>query len=442
MAARLGLVFSLFAAGAAGQSSAQWAEFGAQVQKILDWGSSSNLGVGVSFAWKDSERELQMVAGGTVNRDGSTRQITTEDTFLYGSGTKSFTAAAIMRLVEEGKISLDDPAEKHVNPWMQRHANVTLQQCWGPQAAQVTVGHLIEMRSGIVDYDNTDFDTYVLQIGEGVVDPLQFICYPNYTGTPFICAPGTCVEYSSTNFVLAGIVLLQHSGSDDWTTLVTKSFYPKQTQRELAGVSFLTDQPLQPMLTTTAFTGGWVCTPPGSKNCTRGPAAWIAPQNGSIVGYTCANAVAAPRDVARFFYSLVAERTIVSQKSLDTMQNWRIMDKGWAAGYLYYGAGLMLSTVGRTRTPKTFDGWGTYIGHGGEVYGYVSAQGYMWGLNASVSLVMNSDQVYPSDSQLVCLIVQAAANVLHGKTLDLQCIPSTPAPVERVGRRVPVPRAA
>eukprot|EP01062_Namystynia_karyoxenos_P018793 TRINITY_DN169_c0_g1_i1.p1 TRINITY_DN169_c0_g1~~TRINITY_DN169_c0_g1_i1.p1 ORF type:complete len:459 (+),score=152.33 TRINITY_DN169_c0_g1_i1:77-1378(+) len=419
------LLIAAGAAPAAGQTAAQWSEFKAKAQSILDWGSRANEGAAVGFAWKDNEREFQLAAGSVLNLDGTTRPLTTDDTFLYGSGSKTFTAVAIMRLVEAGRVRLEDPAEMHVDPWLLRHGNTTLRRAWGPTAANVTVGMLIAMRSGVADYDKVDFDEYVLsQLSAGVISPLEFIMYPSTISKPFVCAPGTCVEYSSTNFVLAGIVLLHHSGLDDWTKLFTKSFFSAATQHSLAGLDFFTDQPLTKWLTTTAKTGSWNCTQ--SNNCTRGPETTIGPQNSSIVGWTCANAVAAPREVARFFHSLLAERSVVSPDSLNVMQDWHVMTKGWRAGNLWYGSGLMLTSASFNASAPgspTFDGWGTFIGHGGMVYGYLSEQGYFWGLNASLSLVISTDQAAPDDDALLCNIVEAAANVLHSQSLDFGCPP-------------------
>eukprot|EP01062_Namystynia_karyoxenos_P037512 TRINITY_DN272_c0_g1_i2.p1 TRINITY_DN272_c0_g1~~TRINITY_DN272_c0_g1_i2.p1 ORF type:complete len:476 (+),score=160.18 TRINITY_DN272_c0_g1_i2:102-1430(+) len=415
------LAVTLCACGVAGQSKEKYAQFTTKAQQILDEVSSKSKAA-ISFAWKDSNHEIQIVAGTTKQLDGTERKVTTDDTFLYGSGSKTFTAAAIMKLVEAGKVSLDDPVEKHVNPWLKRNGNTTLRECWGEMAALVKVKHLIEMRSGVCDYDRPTFDNYVLNtIGETVVSPLEFIKYPGTTEKPFLCIPGTCVEYSSTNFVTAGVILLEYSGSDDWTTLVTKSFYPEKVQQDLKQLGFFTDQPLSPTLTTTATAGFWNCTG-GWQNCTRGPSTWVGPQNSSITGWTCANAVAAPREVALFYWDLLHERSVVSQASLETMLTWHEMGKGWGAGSFYYGAGLMLSTFNfNGNTSGKFADWGDCIGHGGMVYGYISNQGYLYGLNATMSLVMNNDQASPGDGYTTCAVAEAAANILHDKNFDWNC---------------------
>ena len=59
-----------------------------------------------------------------------------EDRFEIGSITKSFTASAVMLLVEEGKLSLDDKIEKHLGP---------LPASW----SAITLRHLLSHTSGL-----------------------------------------------------------------------------------------------------------------------------------------------------------------------------------------------------------------------------------------------------------------------------------------------------
>ena len=66
------------------------------------------------------------------------------------------TAAGVFRLVEANKVALDDPASKHIDPVLQQmgHVNATsLVALFGDKAANVTVGHLVSMESGIGDFD-------------------------------------------------------------------------------------------------------------------------------------------------------------------------------------------------------------------------------------------------------------------------------------------------
>ena len=62
-------------------------------------------------------------------------------------------------------------------------------------------------------------------------------------------------------------------------------------------------------------------------------------------------------------------------------RRFSLLDFGWAAGGLYYGAGLMVEQPVSTRaapqhrpTPPDFRQWGAYMGHGGDIYGFLSEQ--------------------------------------------------------------------
>jgi CubicO group peptidase (beta-lactamase class C family) len=101
---------------------------------------------------------------------GPTGTVSADDTMLLGSGTKPYTAAAIMRLVDAGKVALSDLASVHLDPVFHRmRPNTTFASLFGPPAEQVQVGHLIRMESGVGDFDIPGYDNQVLK-SSGVVD--------------------------------------------------------------------------------------------------------------------------------------------------------------------------------------------------------------------------------------------------------------------------------
>ena len=68
----------------------------------------------------------------------SDEPIAIDDYFRIGSNTKTMTATVILQLVQEGKLSLDDPLSKYVAGF--------------PNGDQITIGELAEMRSGLDAY--------------------------------------------------------------------------------------------------------------------------------------------------------------------------------------------------------------------------------------------------------------------------------------------------
>merc|ERR1719377_72175 len=64
------------------------------LKSVVDDFSSKYPDLAMSVAWKDSENDITLAFG-----EVSSRRIQPHDTFLYGSGTKPVTAAAVLRLI-------------------------------------------------------------------------------------------------------------------------------------------------------------------------------------------------------------------------------------------------------------------------------------------------------------------------------------------------------
>ncbi|MFI5430514.1 serine hydrolase domain-containing protein [Rhodococcus baikonurensis] len=115
-----------------------------------------------------------------------------------GSVTKTFTVTALLQLVDEGKIGLDDPISQYVDGVMEGDA--------------ISLRHLAGMRSGLVDY--TTSEQFVM---EYLSDPRRAFTPEELVGyvkdLPLQLRPGTTVDYSNTNTVLLGMVIEKVSGS-------------------------------------------------------------------------------------------------------------------------------------------------------------------------------------------------------------------------------------
>ena len=87
-----------------------FAAIDAYVQEQMD-----NLGIpGIALGIVQNNQSAHMKSFGVA--DSSGRPITPQTPFRIGSVTKSFTALAIMQLVEEEKINLDAPVQTYL-PW-------------------------------------------------------------------------------------------------------------------------------------------------------------------------------------------------------------------------------------------------------------------------------------------------------------------------------------
>eukprot|EP00966_Prymnesium_polylepis_P047619 1102721-Prymnesium_polylepis.1 len=119
----------------------------------------------VSLAAQIGKSKSLAVAAG-VTAPSSGRTATTADRYAWGSVTKTITGAGIMRLVADGKLSLDDPAHLHVNSMLAKagYPYASMEELFSPDrwsvppsvlfnASAVTVRHLLSMTSGVPDYD-------------------------------------------------------------------------------------------------------------------------------------------------------------------------------------------------------------------------------------------------------------------------------------------------
>ena len=119
--------------------------------------------------------------------------VTTETVFEIGSITKQFTATAIMMLVDQGKIGLDDKISRYRDG---------LPAAW--QA--VTVRQLLSHTSGIPDYEAImGYGSY-----RNVMTAPQVIALA--AGKPMDFAPGTQWHYSNTGYFLLTLALEKITG--------------------------------------------------------------------------------------------------------------------------------------------------------------------------------------------------------------------------------------
>ncbi|MBB2962467.1 serine hydrolase [Methylobacterium sp. R2-1] len=115
--------------------------------------------------------------------------------FRIGSLTKAFTAAAVLKLAEAGRLGLDDPIRRWVP---------SVPEAW----AGVSLRHLLQHRSGIINF--TALPNYYDQIARVDHTPAQIVALTS--GDPLLFPPGERFEYSNTNYVLLGMVIEAASG--------------------------------------------------------------------------------------------------------------------------------------------------------------------------------------------------------------------------------------
>jgi D-alanyl-D-alanine carboxypeptidase len=271
--------------------------------------------------------------------------------YAIDSVSKEFTAAAVLLLAEQGKLSLDDPVSK-----------------WFPQlraAAAVTLRQLLTHTGGIRDYWPQDFltpemtrpTTTAAIIDEWVQRPLDF-------------EPGTDWQYSNTGYVLAGAIVEKVSGEPWFEFLKLHLFAPLH----MTHVSEYSPA------------GGQVQAAPGdAAGYTRYGLGKVveAPKEGPGWLFGAAGLGMEPRDLARWDVSLI-DRSLFKAESYQREFEPAVLKSGKT---LDYALGLEVETKqGRLR-----------IGHAGAGSGFL-ADNRVWPRERTAIVVLtNNDWADPAD---------------------------------------------
>ncbi|MFC9896434.1 serine hydrolase domain-containing protein [Nocardia sp. NPDC127579] len=121
--------------------------------------------------------------------------------FRIGSITKTITATALLQLVGDGRIGLDDPVAR-----------------WLPEFGvdpRITVRMILGQTSGLLDYLNGGAG-YAPLVGNSIDDirrswqPADFVRWA--TGKPLLFEPGGGWAYSNTNYIVAGMLIERVTG--------------------------------------------------------------------------------------------------------------------------------------------------------------------------------------------------------------------------------------
>jgi CubicO group peptidase (beta-lactamase class C family) len=131
--------------------------------------------------------------------------ITCDTRFRIGSITKQFTAAAILKLEEQGKLSVNDPVSKYIPDW--------------PKGREVTLRHLLNHSSGIHNF--TDKPAFQSHVTKAV--PLETLV-SSFKNDSYDFDPGKKFRYSNSGYVLLGLIVEKVSG-ESYDAFLRKTFF-------------------------------------------------------------------------------------------------------------------------------------------------------------------------------------------------------------------------
>lgn len=143
--------------------------------------------------------------------------VTPATNFRLASVSKQFTAAAILLLVEDGRLTLEDPVAK----WLPELPAAT---------AAITIRHLLTHVSGLIDYEDEMAAELDRQVHDA--DVLQILAELDRTYFP----PGSDFRYSNSAYALLALIVERTSGEEYPAFLENRIFQPLGMSTTLAFV--------------------------------------------------------------------------------------------------------------------------------------------------------------------------------------------------------------
>ena len=250
------------------------------------------------------------------------KMATPEMRYSIGSVSKQFTAAAILLLQEQGKLSLDDAVGKYV-PGLTRGDEVTIRQ-------------ILSHTAGYQDYWPED---YLMTPMMKPATAQQIL--DTWAKKPLDFEPGTKWQYSNTNFVIAGLIVEKVSGQKLMEFLGEHVFRP-------LGMKSVWDSDEEKLTSTDA-------TP--YVRAALGPLR-LAPKEGKGWMFAAGELAMTPHDLALWDESLIAQSLLKKESYAQMFTEVKLKDGSGTK----YGLGVEVTERDGHRS----------IEHSGEVTGFVS----------------------------------------------------------------------
>jgi len=170
---------------------------------------------GVALGLVHNDQVMHVQGFGTADSTG--RAVTTHTPFILASVSKSFTALAVMQLVEAGKVELDAPVQRYL-PWFRVADPVA--------SARITLRHLLYHTSGIPSSGYACATNQVTMTLEQYVRSLATLTLDRPVGSR--------PDYCSTNYDVLGLIVQTVSGQPYATYMRQHIFAPLQMHDSFA----------------------------------------------------------------------------------------------------------------------------------------------------------------------------------------------------------------
>lgn len=173
----------------------------------------ASAGPGAAIRAGDAGESWTLSAGtGTVN---SVRPIQPDEHFRIGSQTKTFTAAVVLQLVDEGKVSLDAAIANYLPGVVTGN---------GYDGTRITVRQLLQHTSGLAAYTPQLVVDKPVSNPDGTYDLAELV-RKGLSYAP-VSAPGAGFTYSNTNYLVLGMLVEKVTGQPVHETVTSRVIEP------------------------------------------------------------------------------------------------------------------------------------------------------------------------------------------------------------------------
>ena len=324
-----------------------------KLQEALDSGLKSFNGKGVSAAVIMPDSWTWIGVSGVSH---GTTAITSDMSFAAGSIGKIFTAATILQLAEEGKLTLEDSLYEWLPAYPYIDSTITLRQ-------------LLNHTSGLYNFvDNDDFWQAIFTEPSKVWTPEEMILAFNRES---VFPKGTDWHYSQTGYNLLRMIIMKITGSEIASVNRERFWIPLGLTNTFTSMG-------EALPSNTAH-GWWDLDGDGTyDDFFSWPRTAFA---SGIAGEVWSNA----EDLAKWARVPFKDRTVLNQASLDQMLTFHSP----CTGEEFFSAGYGLGVA--NFNPQLLNGLQAY-GHSGNAPGYAAASVYLPDYNVCIGIVDNTEE--------------------------------------------------
>ena len=315
-------------------------------------------GPGVAVIVSQHGKVLYKAARGMANIEHQV-PLKTDSVFRLGSITKQFTAAAIMMLAEQGKLSIKDDIHKYIPDF--------------PTEGQtVTIENLLTHTSGIANYTEDENIWQNLLTTPTTLDDMLAV----FAKHPMPLKTGTAMRYSNTGYVLLGKII-EVASNETYADFIEQHIFKKLAMKssQYGGRQLIANR-----------VSGYSQTDKGFEN--SGPVNMMWPH--------AAGSLLSTVDDLNTWFSALRDGSLISKASYQQMISPFILNDKNSSNY---GFGLALFEVNKYEA----------IGHSGGIHGFATNAFYIPDVDLYVAVLNNNDSGNPGD--LSMLLAAKALNI-------------------------------